>query len=110
MTEPRIYCFLCVGNSHLARIQPLLNNNLRNLQFNCHVFSGASLGQIAYQVRLLLEQVCPTYYDFIAVFAGICDLTHLEKYPRYRVSSVYCRVESAVENFERLHALCRSTI
>lgn len=110
MTESRIYHILCVGDSRLARIQPLLNNNLRNLQFTCHVFSGASLGHIAYQLRLLLDQTTSGYYDYIAVIAGICDLTYLERHPRYKVSLMYNSVESTIENFERLFALCRTTI
>lgn len=111
MAEPRLYRIICVGDSRLARIQTLLNDNMRNMRFMCYVFPGASLGQIAYQLRLLLEQVSPTHYDYIAVIAGICDLTYLERCPNNkRVSLAYTSIESTVENFERLFALFRTTL
>lgn len=75
MAEPKLYNIICVGDSRLARMQHLLNDNWRNIKITCYVFPGASLGQIAYKLRLLLEQVSPTYYDYVAVLAGICDLT-----------------------------------
>lgn len=43
------------------------------------------------------------------MFAGICDLTHLERHPQYKVRLAYQTVESTVENFEQLFALFRST-
>lgn len=110
MAEQRNFHILCVGDSRLAHMQTPLNNNMRNFKFSCYVFSGATLGQIAYQLRLLLDQVSPSYYDYIVVFAGICDLTLLQKHPRREVKLAYHSVESTVENFERLFALFRDTV
>lgn len=110
MAEPRVYHILCVGDSRLARMQPLLNENMRNIKFSCYVFPGASLGRVAYELRLILDKTHANHFDYIAVIAGICDITCLERYPTYRVRPNYPTVESTVDNFERLCSLFRSTV
>lgn len=48
-----------------------------------------------------------SYYDFILVVGGICDITSLTRNPSRRVTPYYNSVASTVENFERLLSIYR---
>lgn len=106
----RTYRILCVGDSRLAHIQSMLNDNYRDISFACFVFPGATLGRLAYETRLIMSFVDEHYYDYIAVIGGICDLTCLQKQPTRWISLAHPTVGGLVDNFERLFALCRNTI
>lgn len=111
MTECKTYRFLCIGDSRLRFIQYWLNNNQRNMKFSCYVFPGATLGYLAYQLRLILEQSKGPYYDYIVVIAGLCDITTLERTSSTRVvKPAYSTVPALVDNFERLFSLFRLTV
>lgn len=106
----RPFRVLCVGDSRLSHIQLLLNNNQRNISFVCFVFSGATLGRLAYETRIILSYTKEGYYDYIAILGGICDLTLYQKKPTRWISLAYPSIASLVDNFERLFSLCRTTI
>lgn len=80
--------------------------------FNCYNFPGATLGHLAYHLRLLLtHSVAPTY-DAIVVVGGICDISVVERDAKNRsrvVKPGYTAVQSLIENFERLFSLFRTT-
>lgn len=101
---------LCVGDSRLAHLQNLLNNNHRNLTFFCFVFPGATLGRLAYELRIILSLTKDKYYDYIAIFGGICDLTVFHKRPNRSIGLAYTSVEQLTVNFERLFSLCNATV
>lgn len=69
---------LCVGDSRLRHLQSYLNQNERDLYFNCHVFPGATLGFLSFQLRMILQSTT-TDYSYIIVMGGICDLTIQQK-------------------------------
>lgn len=80
------------------------------MKFSCYVFPGATMGYLAYQLRLILSQCGDNYYNYVVVVAGICDLTQLEKTSSSRVARpAYPTVELMVVNFERLFSLFRLT-
>lgn len=99
---------LCVGDSRLRHLQSRLNDNKRNIHFNCYVFPGATLGLLSYQLRLLLQN-SEMYYNYIINIGGICDLTVLTKYPVKRLTPAFNSVSMMVDNFERLFALFRES-
>lgn len=99
---------LCVGHSRLRHLQPLLNNNQRNISFNCFVFPGATLGHLSFQLRSLLQQN-DTHYAYVVVMGGICDLTIQTREPHKRLTPAYSSVSAMVENFERVFALFRES-
>lgn len=110
MADNRVFRILCIGDSRLAHLQYGLNINLRALKFNCYVFPGATMGYLAYQLRLILAQSDSNYYDFVVVVAGICDITLLDRSLSTRVAKpAYSTVEQMVDNFERLFSLFRLT-
>lgn len=100
---------LCIGDSRLRHLQPLLNNNMRNIHFNCYVFPGATLGHLTYQLRLLLQND-ESKYAYVVMLGGICDLTSLSRSPCKQLVPAYSTVSSMVENFERIFALTRESI
>lgn len=111
MADCRVYRFLCIGDSRLRFLQYSLNNNQRNMKFNCYVFPGATLGFLAYQLRLILTQSDNQHYDYIVVVAGLCDITTLERSSSTRVAKpTYPSISATVENFERLFSLFRLTV
>lgn len=103
------YRVLCIGDSRLRYLQYDLNENLRHIKFTCHVFPGGTLGYLLYQLRLILMNCAPHYYDYILVAGGICDLTLLTKSPSRRVTPRYNSVAATVENFERLLSVFRES-
>lgn len=109
MAQHRQYRILCVGDSRLRHLQLELNDNMRNLQFVCYVFPGATLGHLSYHTRQILMSYSPYYYDFIMLTGGICDITDLTRNPSRRVTPRYNSVASTVENFERLLSLYRES-
>lgn len=111
MSDQRVFRILCIGDSRLNYLQTWLNNNLRAMRFSCYVFAGATLGYLAYQLRLILSQCGNNYYKLVVVVAGICDLTVLDKTHSSRVARpAYPTVELMVVNFERLFSLFRLTV
>lgn len=101
---------LCIGDSRLRHIQPILNDNHRGINYYCFVYPGATLGRLAYELRIILSLVNESHYDLIVVVGGVCDLTLYQKSPVRWITMAYPSIESTVENFERLLSLCRSTI
>lgn len=111
MAEGRMYRILCIGDSRLRSLQHRLNDNQRNMRFSCYVFPGASMGYLAYQLRLILAQCDTYYYDYIILVAGICDITCIDKSSSSRVAKpAYVTTASLVDNFERLFSLFRLTV
>lgn len=101
---------LCIGDSRLRHIQILLNDNHRDIRYYCFVYQGATLGKLAYELRVILSLVDDSYYDLVVIVGGICDLTRYQKSPTRWISLVYPTIEGIVDNFERLYSLCRETI
>lgn len=111
MTDCRVYHILCIGDSRLRYLQYGLNNNQRDMKFFCHVFPGATLGYLAYQLRLILAQCEDQSYDYIVVAAGLCDITTLERTSSSRIARpTYPTISLTVDNFERLLSLFRLTV
>lgn len=54
---------MCLGDFRLRHLQPLLNENQRNIRFYCHVYSGATLGHLLYHMRTLLHYQSITRMD-----------------------------------------------
>lgn len=106
----RAFRVLCVGDSRLRHIQLLLNGNCRDIQYCCFVFPGATLGKLAYELRIILSFVDNHYYDLVLIVGGICDLTRYQKTPTRWISLAYPSIQGIVDNFERLYVLCRNTI
>lgn len=109
MAQYRPICVLCIGDSRLRYLQPLLNDNMRNILFNCHVFSGATLGHLLFHMRVLLQYASASYYDYIIVMGGICDITSLTRSPSKRLTPKYASVAETIENFERVLAVFRES-
>lgn len=107
MAQVKHFRIMCIGDSRLRHLQPELNTNLRNLHFVCYVFPGATLGHLSYHARQILMNYTPTYFDIILLLGGICDITHLSRYPTRRVIPRYDSVALTMENFERLLSLYR---
>lgn len=108
MAQQNLIHILCVGDSRLRHLQTYLNDNQRDLRFSCHIFPGATLGFLAYQLRLLLQMSNVTY-EYIIVMGGICDLTVLTKKPTKRLTLAYNTISTMVENFECVQALFRES-
>lgn len=109
MSQSTCYRILCIGDSRLRYLQYHLNENLRNIKFVCYVFPGATLGHLLYHLRLILTDCSSTYYDYIMVAGGICDITSLTRSPTRRVTPYYNSVAVTVENFERLLSVFRES-
>lgn len=108
-TDTALTRVLCIGDSRLRHLQPLLNNNRRNIYFNCYVFPGATLGYLTFQLRLLLQSG-DSNYAYVVMMGGICDLTILSRSPTKQLVPAYPTASSMAENFERIFALARESI
>lgn len=105
----RIIHIICVGDSRLRHLQPLLNDNKRDIVFHCYVYPGATLGHLLFHMRTLLQCSRSSYYNFVLIMGGICDITSLSKSPSKRLTPAYSSVLETVENFERIFSVFRES-
>lgn len=109
MAQSRLTRIMCIGDSRLRHLSPLLNDNHRNIRFYCHVYSGATLAHLLFHMRTLLHYAGSSYYDYIVVMGGICDITTLTKVPRKSLKPTYASIADTVDNFERIFAVFRES-
>lgn len=109
MAQVKLTRILCIGDSRLRHLQALLNDNKRDILFSCYIYPGATLGHLLFHMRKLLQSTRSSYYDYILIMGGICDITSLSRQPAKRFTPAYSSVFETVDNFERILAVFRES-